>query len=76
MAFVKVGGYFVAMKGPSYKEELTKSAKAIKILGGELKEVKEIEIDDNYRALIVIKKVKPTPDKYPRGGGKPRKNPL
>ena len=35
MAFVKVGGYFVAMKGPSYKEELTKSAKAIKILGGE-----------------------------------------
>lgn len=76
MAFVKVGGYFVAMKGPSYKEELTKSAKAIKILGGELKEVKEIEIDDNYRALIVIKKVKSTPDKYPRGGGKPRKNPL
>lgn len=76
MAFVKVGGYFVAMKGPSYKEELTKSAKAIKILGGELKEVREIEIDDNYRALIVIKKVKPTPDKYPRGGGKPRKNPL
>lgn len=76
MAFVKVGGYFVAMKGPSYKEELEKSEKAIKILGGELQEVKEIEIEDNYRALIVIKKVKPTPDKYPRGGGKPRKNPL
>ncbi|KXO16584.1 16S rRNA (guanine(527)-N(7))-methyltransferase RsmG [Peptoniphilus sp. GNH] len=76
MGFVKVGGYFVAMKGPNFHEELQDSKRAIEELGGVLQDVKEIEIEDFYRSLILVKKVKPTPKKYPRAGGKPKKAPI
>ena len=58
--FVKVGGYFISMKSSDVDEELESSLNAIKILGGK----------------IIIEKTRGTPTKYPRGGGKPRKNPL
>lgn len=76
--FVKVGGYFVSMKGPDVEEELKLSKNAINLLGGKLLDVKKIEIPntDIIHSLIIIEKIKPTPTKYPRGGGKPRKNPL
>lgn len=76
--FVKVGGYFVSMKGPDVEEELKQSKNAITLLGGKLLDVKKIEIPDTdiIHSLIIIEKIKPTPTKYPRGGGKPRKNPL
>lgn len=76
MPFVKVGGYFIAMKGPEYKVELQETS-AIEILGGKLEEVVEIALPDNItHYLIVIKKIKNTPAKYPRAGGKPKNNPL
>lgn len=78
LPFVRKGGYFVAMKGPNFKEELKLSKNALKILGGEIKEIIEFELpkDKGSRALIVIKKVSNTPEKYPRGQGKPRTKPL
>ena len=78
MAFVKVGGYFIAMKGPNYEEELELSRKAIDIMGGKIIEVINYSLPDCYgeRSLIIIKKIKPTPRKYPRGQGKPKKQPL
>ena len=45
MPYVKKGGYFVALKGPAIDEELENGKKAIKILGGELKEIIEISIE-------------------------------
>lgn len=78
LPFVKVGGYFIAMKGPNFKEELKDSKGAIKILGGVLDKVIEYELPLSLgqRSLIIIKKVKVTPHRFPRSGGKPRTKPL
>lgn len=77
MGFVKVGGYFISQKGPEYKEELEDAKRAIELMGGIVENViyTPLPMDiDHY--IIVIKKVKKTDKKYPRGGGKPRKAPL
>lgn len=77
MAFVKVGGYFISQKGPEYKEELKSAKRSIELMGGEVKDVIHTPLpNDIDHYIIVIKKVKATDKKYPRGGGKPRKSPL
>ncbi len=79
LPFVRVGGFFLAMKGPDGREEVRTSPNAVKILGGEIVEERSILLhgDENYeRLLILVKKARPTPKKYPRGGGKPRKSPI
>ncbi|MDU5467225.1 MAG: 16S rRNA (guanine(527)-N(7))-methyltransferase RsmG [Peptoniphilus harei] len=77
MAFVKVGGYFISQKGPEYKEELKSAKRAIELMGGEVKDVIHTPLpNDIDHYIIVIKKIKATDKKYPRGGGKPRKSPL
>ena len=78
LPFVKVGGCFISMKGPDVKDELNESEKAIKVLGGEVKEIKLINIPetDINHSLIIIKKIKPTPSKYPRKAGKAKKEPI
>ena len=75
LPFVKIGGYFVAYKGDA-DEEVIEAKNAIKILGGELVKVDTFELEGAKRQIVVIKKVKNTPDKYPRGNGKERKKPL
>ena len=75
LPFVKVGGYFVAYKGDA-EEELTEAKNAIKILGGQVEEINTFELEGVKRQIIVIKKIKNTPEKYPRGNGKERKKPL
>ena len=57
---------------------IKRSKKSIKILGGKLKEKKVIKLplSDITHSLIIIEKIKETPTKYPRGGGKPKKKPL
>lgn len=78
LPFVKVGGYFIAMKGPDIDEELNQASNSIKVLGGKLidKKMVNLPLSDITHSLIIIEKVKETPTKYPRGGGKPRKKPL
>lgn len=78
LPFVKVGGFFISMKGPEVDEELREAEKSIKILGGSLSDVKVINLplSDITHTLIIIEKTKETPTKYPRGGGKPKKKPL
>ena len=67
LPFVKVGGKFIAMKSEKADEEIAAAANAIKTLGGQLEEIKDIELTDGAtRKLIVIKKVASTPSKYPR----------
>ncbi|TJX13662.1 16S rRNA (guanine(527)-N(7))-methyltransferase RsmG [Tissierella creatinini] len=76
--FVRVGGHFISMKGPDVEEELRISKNAISTLGGKLAEIKKVTIPgtDITHSLIIIEKIKQSSTKYPRGGGKPRKNPL
>ena len=78
MPFVRVGGYFIAMKGNNVKEEISEGQKAVSILGGEIEDVKNFTLpfDDIERNVILIKKIRHTPTKYPRKSGKPAKLPL
>lgn len=75
--FVKRGGVFVAYKGGD-EEEIKNGENAVKILGGKIKESYVYDLPENYgkRSLILVEKIKSTPQKYPRGNGKERKNPL
>lgn len=77
MPYVKLNGICICMKGPKAQEELERSKKAINILGGKLEEVEKITIDEEMeRNLIIIRKIKDTPNKYPRKAGMPTKNPI
>lgn len=76
-SFVKKNGYFVAYKSKTADEELISAENAIKILGLEF--VEKIDVsksDEEYRCLLVFKKIKQTPKKYPRPNNFARKQPL
>ena len=74
--YVKVGGAVLAMKGAMAKEELAECKNAISKLGLKLEEVKEFPIDGAAHAVIVLRKVKPTPAQYPRRFAKIKQAPL
>ena len=76
LPFVKVGGIFIALKGPKADEELEEAKSAIKILGGKIIDVKRFDLSGNERANIVVKKIHPTNNKYPRGKNLPKNKPL
>ena len=78
LPYVKLGGKFVAYKATGADEEIEASKTAIRVLGGEIKETAHFTIKDTdyTRVLLSIEKIKNTPKKYPRSGGKPSKNPL
>lgn len=76
LPFLKVGGIFIALKGPRADEELEAAQNAIKILGGQVKEIERFKIDDNDRVNIIVEKIHPTKKKYPRGKNQAKKNPL
>lgn len=83
LPFVKVGGIFVAMKAQSANDELVGSRSAIEKCGGEYLQTVELKlkhrranVEDEQRNLIVIKKIKNTPDIYPRDYAKISKKPL
>ena len=77
LPFVKVGGTFIAYKSGNL-EEIDEANSAYKTLGAVKEKVFKYSLLEEFgeRTLAVIKKVKPTPNKYPRGQGKERKNPL
>lgn len=78
LPFVKVGGYFLALKGPLADEELSHAKRAIEILGGKVEEIMEAEIPftDLSHKIIVVKKVRHTPMQYPRKAGIASKSPI
>ena len=74
--YVKVGGAVLAMKGAAAEEELAESQKAIRALGLKLEKVEKFPIDDTSHAVIVLRKIAPTPKQYPRRYAKIKQNPL
>ncbi len=78
LPFVRKGGYFLAYKGASADQELEEARHAIKLLGGEVKDIIHFTLPQHSdeRALILIQKTHATPDKYPRKAGLPAKSPL
>ena len=74
--YVKVGGKVLAMKGAAAREELEEAKNAIAKLGLKLEEVREFPVDGTSHAVIILRKVSPTPAKYPRRFAKIKQNPL
>ncbi len=78
LPFCKIGGWVVAQKGEAGAAEAWSAERAIRLLGGELRRVVPVELPGlpEDRSLVVIEKVSPTPDRYPRRPGIPGKRPL
>ena len=72
LPFVKVGGKFIALKGPNINDELLEAKENIKLLGGEIEDIKYINIPktDIKHTLIIVNKIHQTNTKYPRKSGK------
>lgn len=78
MPFVRVDGCFIALKGMKYAEEVRDGARAVKLLGGSSIKYVPVRLPylDDKRAVLYIKKVRKTPEDYPRRAGTPEKAPL
>ena len=77
LPLLRPGGRLIAMKGPSGAEEIAASARALALLGGEVAEVRALQIPEvGARLLIVIRALHPAPADYPRAPGAAKKHPL
>lgn len=74
--YVKVGGTVLAMKGSAAMEELEEAKNAIRLLGLKLEKVEKFTVDDAEHSVIVLRKISPTPAKYPRRYAKIKQFPL
>ena len=74
--FVKVGGAVLAMKGAAAQEELEEAKNAIRLLGLKLEKVHKFPIDGADHCVIVLRKVAPTPARFPRRYAKIKQMPL
>lgn len=78
LPLIKVGGTCICMKGPDAEKEIEDAKFAIKELGGKIEKVEKFMLPDSdmERNIVLIKKMKETPKKYPRKAGTPSKQPL
>ena len=78
LPFCALDGNFVALKKGNIEGEVISTSKTVGLLGGKLREVKGIDLEElaDRRSLVIIDKVLPTPQKYPRRLGVPAKRPL
>ena len=78
LPYVKVGGLFLAMKSTDCEQELSRAARGIALLGGQLRPGFDYTIPgtDVTHRVVVVEKVKPTPKGYPRRFAKIQKSPL
>ncbi len=74
--FVKVGGAVLALKGAAAQEELDEAKGAIQKLGLKLEAKKAFPIDGAGHTVLVLRKISPTPPKYPRRYAKIKQSPL
>ena len=78
LPFCAIGGSFIAQKKGTIDQEIGRANRAIGLLGGNLREVKLVDLEEfaDERQLVIIDKVLPTPKLYPRRPGIPSKRPL
>ena len=75
LPFVKIGGYWIAMKGPG--EDVQPALQAMHVLGGKLIDTQRYTLPDGEeRVIYVVKKLSPTPTKFPRNSGQIKAKPL
>ena len=76
LPYVKVGGSFLAMKGAAAVQEAEEAERAIRLLGGRIEKIAEYPVADAVHRVVVIRKEKPTPAKYPRRYAQIKQSPL
>ena len=76
LPYLKVGGLFLAYKGPQAEEEADQAKRALQILGGSVESIRNVTLPGCEHKLILVRKTAPTPKKYPRKAGTPAKSPL
>ena len=78
LPFCTIGGSVIAQKKGEIKPEIEQAEKVIGLMGGILREVKDVDLDEftDKRQLIIIDKISPTPHQYPRRSGIPAKRPI
>jgi 16S rRNA (guanine527-N7)-methyltransferase len=78
LPLARMGGLVAVYKGASAAQEFTAARKAIDLLGGETVRLAPVNVPflDEQRFILLMKKVRPTPNQYPRGQGLARKKPL
>lgn len=78
LPFVKCGGELIALKGPSADEEISTAERAAAVLGGRIMTPESVHLPESEleHKIIVIKKCRNTPGKYPRNSGKIKASPL
>lgn len=77
LGFVKVGGFMLSMKSGDIDEEALEAKKAIEVLGGEIVDIHKYRLFDEFdRSIVIVKKVKATPKKYPRGKNLAKSSPI
>lgn len=78
LPFVKVGGRCICMKGANPKAEIEEAKKAVEVLGGRIEKIDNFLLPDSdmERNIIIIEKIKKTPNCYPRKAGIPSKQPI
>ncbi len=78
LPFTKIGGICICMKGINAEDEIEKSKKAIEILGGKIEKIEEVYLPDSdiLRKNIIIRKIRKTPENFPRKAGVPSKEPI
>lgn len=76
--FIHIGGLFTAYKGENVEEEMQGVKKALDILGAEIERIEQFTLpgSDIERKMVLIRKKRKTPKKYPRKAGLPSKEPL
>lgn len=78
LPFVEMGGWVAAQKSGDVKTEVEGAAEAIAVLGGHLRAIESIDVPglSGPRAIVIVDKAAPTPEKYPRRSGMPAKRPI
>ena len=78
LPFCRIGGRFIAQKKGEVNQEVDGAQKAIATLGGKLDQIKRIELSEfaDVRYLVIVDKIYPTQNKYPRRPGLPRRRPI
>ncbi len=78
LPFLRIGGVLAAPKGSGAPQEVTRSERALGLLGGKLLSVAPLAVPGapHQPWLVLVRKVAPTPEVYPRRPGIPAKRPL
>jgi 16S rRNA (guanine527-N7)-methyltransferase len=78
LPLTRPGGHLIAYKGPEGEEELENSRAALSVLGSRIASTRRLALPLGMgeRLLLLIEKISPTPDKYPRRPGLPTRRPL